>query len=158
MSVSLQIQSVIYHNEKESLKRALQSLANAVRVNRNTGKELGEVFVCYGDASSAPIYTEEEIADMLKCDQEIDRGADLFPLDPELEKGAKKARRADRTDTPKPRTTERKPNEDKQNLLHLLQCGLGDNVADLVVTNQEREFLFTYQGTKYKVVLSCPRT
>lgn len=62
MSVSLQIQSVIYHNEKESLKRALQSLANAVRVNRNTGKELGDVFVCYGDASSAPIYTEEEIA------------------------------------------------------------------------------------------------
>ena len=103
-------------------------------------------------------YTEEEIEDMLKCDREIDRGADLFPLDPELEKGAKKARRADRTDTPKPRTTERKPNEDKQNLLHLLQCGLGDNVADLVVTNQEREFLFTYQGTKYKVVLSCPRT
>ena len=34
-------------------------------------------------------YTEEEIEDMLKCDQEIDRGADLFPLDPELEKGAK---------------------------------------------------------------------
>jgi len=64
MSVSLQIQSVIYHNEKESLKRALQSIANAVRVNRNTGKELGEVFVCYGDASSEPIYTEEEIASL----------------------------------------------------------------------------------------------
>jgi hypothetical protein len=43
-------------------------------------------------------------------------------------------------------------------LLHLLQCGLGDNVTDLVVTNQEREFLFTYNGIKYKVVLSAPRT
>jgi len=64
MSVTLQIQSVIYHNEKESLLRALQSLANAVRVNRNTGKELGEVFVCYGDASSEPIYTEDEIAEL----------------------------------------------------------------------------------------------
>ena len=100
-------------------------------------------------------YTEEEIEDMLKCDREIDRGADLFPLSAELEQGAKKARRADRTDTPK--KAERKPNEDKQTLLHLLQCGLGDDVADLMVTNQEREFLFTYNGTKYKVVMSVPR-
>lgn len=101
--------------------------------------------------------TEEEIADMLKCDKEIDRGADLFPLAKELEPGAKKARRADRTDTPKTTKRERKPNEDKQTLLHLLQCGLGDDVADLVVTNQEREFLFTYNEIKYKVVLSAPR-
>lgn len=99
--------------------------------------------------------TEEEILDVLNADREIDRGAKLFELDAELQAGAKKARRADRTDTPKPR--ERKPNEDKQTLLHLLQCGLGDDVADLVVTNQEREFLFTYNGIKYKVVLSAPR-
>ena len=99
--------------------------------------------------------TEDEILDVLNADREIDRGAKLFELDAELQAGAKKARRADRTDTPKPR--ERKPNEDKQTLLHLLQCGLGDNVADLVVTNQEREFLFTYNGIKYKVVLSAPR-
>ena len=102
-------------------------------------------------------YTEEEVSDMLKCDKEIDRGADLFPLDPSLEAGAKKARRADRTDTPKKAVRERKPNGDKQTLLHLLQCGLGDDVADLVVTNQEREFLFTYNGIKYKVTLSAPR-
>ena len=101
-------------------------------------------------------YTEEEIADMLKCDREIDRGADLFPLSADLEQGAKKARRADRTDTPK--RAERKPNVDKQTLLHLLQCGLGDDVADLAVVNPEREFLFTYNGIKYKVVLSAPRT
>lgn len=99
--------------------------------------------------------TEDEILDVLNADREIDRGAKLFELDAELQAGAKKARRADRTDTPKPR--ERKPNEDKQTLLHLLQCGLGDDVADLVVTNQEREFLFTYNGIKYKVVLSAPR-
>lgn len=99
--------------------------------------------------------TEDEILDVLNADREIDRGAKLFELDAELQAGAKKARRADRIDTPKPR--ERKPNEDKQTLLHLLQCGLGDDVADLVVINQEREFLFTYNGIKYKVVLSAPR-
>ena len=102
--------------------------------------------------------TEEEIADVLKCDKEIDRGAKIFELDKELEPGAKKARRADRTDTPKKAVRERKPNEDKQTLLHLLQCGLGDDVTDLVVVNPEREFLFTYNGTKYKVVLSAPRS
>lgn len=100
--------------------------------------------------------TEDEISEVLRTDKEIDQGIPHFSLDPSLEPGAKKARRADRTDTPKPR--ERKPNEDKQTLLHLLQCGLGDDVADLVVVNQEREFLFTYNGIKYKVVLSAPRT
>ena len=104
-------------------------------------------------------YTEEEIEDMLKCDQEIDRGADLFPLDPELEKGAKKARRADRTDTPKKAVRERKPNEDKRILLEQLVNAIGGSPihAQCEITNQEREFLFTYNGTKYKVVLSVPR-
>ena len=112
-------------------------------------------------------YTEEEIEDMLKCDQEIDRGADLFPLDPELEKGAKKARRADRTDTPKKANRERKPNDDKRFLIDALVWAVttdieqaGDNVlaTDVEIINPEREFLFTYNGTKYKVVLSAPRS
>ena len=111
-------------------------------------------------------YTEEEIEDILKCDQEIDRGADLFPLDPELEKGAKKARRADRTDTPKKAARERKPNEDKRFLIDALVWAVttdieqaGDNVlaTDVEIINPEREFLFTYNGTKYKVTLSAPR-
>ena len=111
-------------------------------------------------------YTEEEIEDMLKADREIDRGADLFPLDPELEKGAKKARRADRTDTPKKANRERKPNDDKRFLVDALVGAVttdieqaGDNVlaTDVEIVNTEREFLFTYNGTKYKVVLSVPR-
>ena len=107
-------------------------------------------------------YTEEEIADMLKCDQEIDRGADLFPLSAELEQGVKKARRADRTDTPK--KAERKPNEDKRFLMRVLlnalanhdDEGFGEEFQSETV-NPEREFLFMYNGIKYKVVLSAPR-
>ena len=111
-------------------------------------------------------YTEEEIEDMLKCDREIDRGADLFPLAPELEQGAKKARRADRTDTPKKANKERKPNDDKRFLIDALVWAMttdieqaGDNVlaTDVEIVNPEREFLFTYNGIKYKVVLSVPR-
>lgn len=109
-------------------------------------------------------FTDEEILDVLNADREIDRGAKLFELDSELEAGAKKARRADRTDTPKPR--ERKPNEDKRFLVGALVWAVttdieqaGDNVlaTDVEIINPEREFLFTYNGTKYKVTLSAPR-
>ena len=99
-------------------------------------------------------YTEEEIEDMLKCDREIDRGADLFPLDPELEKGAKKARRADRTDTPK--KANRAEDVDKRTLIYLLSNAVR-GFDDLEIVNPEREFLFTYCGKRYKVVMSVPR-
>lgn len=107
--------------------------------------------------------TDAEILDVLNTDREIDRGAKLFELDSELEAGAKKTRRADRTDTPKPR--ERKPNEDRQFLIRLLTSAIHDSddpgfgeVLQLKITNHEREFLLTYNGIKYKVVLSCPRS
>ena len=109
--------------------------------------------------------TKDEILDVLRTDKEIDQGAKLFELAEELKAGAKKARRADRTDTPKPR--ERKPNEDKRFLLSALVWAMttdidqaGDNVlaTDVEIVNPERDFLFTYNGIKYKVVLSCPRT
>ena len=100
--------------------------------------------------------TEEEIADVLKADKAIDQGADLFPLAKELQAGAKKARRADRTETPKPRT--REEDVDKRYLLSLCFETLCDNInGDIEIVNPEREFLFIYNGRKFKVVLSCPR-
>ena len=101
--------------------------------------------------------TEEEIADMLKCDKEIDRGANLFPLAKELEPGAKKARRADRTDTPKTTKKERKEDTDKQTLLNALRGAVDTLCDDVEIVNPEREFLFTFGGRKFKVVLSAPR-
>lgn len=112
--------------------------------------------------------TDIEIADVLKCDKEIDQGAKLFELEKELEPGAKKARRADRTDTPKQAVRERKPNEDKRRLVEFLKNALENEICLSVtdtdyigttveIINPEREFLFTYNGTKYKVVLSVPR-
>lgn len=101
----------------------------------------------------------EEWEGILATDKEIDRGAKLFELDPELEKGAKKARQADRKPTErKPR--ERKENADKQILLEQLVnavCGSPTHARDLEIVNDEREFLFTYNGIKYKVILSAPR-
>lgn len=112
--------------------------------------------------------SEEEIADVLESDKRIDRGEKLFELDPELEKGAKKARQADR----KPTTynfqkRERKANNDKRFLIDAIHWLLttdleqiGDNVnaQDVKIVNPEREILFTYNEKKYKIVLSAPRS
>ena len=44
--------------------RALESLANAVRVDRERNGYLSEVAVLYGDASSAAVFTPEEVLDI----------------------------------------------------------------------------------------------
>lgn len=59
---SLQAQSVLYRNEKRSLKRAAVYLANAVRVEREQARRLGPVSLLWGDASPEPLFTGEEIA------------------------------------------------------------------------------------------------
>ena len=100
--------------------------------------------------------TDTEIADVLATDKEIDQGAKHFELAEDLKPGAKKARRADRTDTPKKAVRERKEDRDKRALIYLLASAIG-NVKTEDVINPEREFLFTYNGRKFKVVLSCPR-
>lgn len=104
--------------------------------------------------------TDAEIEQVLADDKRIDRGEKLFELDPELEKGAKKARQADR----KPTTynfqkRERKADTGKRDLISAL-VGAVAPLADgeVEITNIEREFVFTVNGRKYKVVLSMPRT
>lgn len=107
---------------------------------------------------------EAEWAELEATDKRIDRGEKLFDLDPELEAGAKKARQADR------KPAERKPREKKQDadkafllrvMLKALEThddkGFGTEFQSEVV-NPEREFSFTYNEKKYKVVLSCPRS
>ena len=101
--------------------------------------------------------TEEEILDVLRTDKEIDQGQKHFELAEELKPGAKKARRADRTDTPKKAVRERKEDRDKRALIYLLASAIG-NVRTEDIINPEREFIFTYNGRKFKVVLSCPRS
>lgn len=103
--------------------------------------------------------SREDAIELMEEDKRIDKGEKLYELDPELEKGAKKARQADRKPTErKPR--ERKENADKQILLEQLVnavCGSPTHARDLEIVNDEREFLFTYNGIKYKVILSAPR-
>lgn len=104
--------------------------------------------------------TRAEAIELIEDDKRIDRGEKLFELDPELEKGAKKARQADRKPTAYNfQKRERKADNAKRMLMQLLETAV-NGVADAPteVTNPEREMVFTYEGKKYKVVLSAPRS
>lgn len=104
----------------------------------------------------------EEAKQVLEMDKRIDRGEKLFELPPELEAGAKKARRADRKKVENVRR-ERKPDEDKRELIQYLESKLEDahhydmDLDDITITNPEREMEFTYNGIKYRLTLMRPR-
>lgn len=101
--------------------------------------------------------SREEAIELMDEDKRIDRGEKLYELDPELEKGAKKARQADRKQTTTKREKKAKP--EKAELCSAMMEGLnGLGITEFNVTNAEREFLFTHNGTKYKVTLACPRS
>ncbi len=99
--------------------------------------------------------TREEVLEMWEEDKEIDQGAKKFELDPELEAGAKKARQAERKKgDSKPK--ERKEDEDKTALMQVLMDAVKPTAESLEKT-KNGEFEFTFNGRKFKVVLSAPR-
>ena len=108
--------------------------------------------------------TDAEIADVLKTDKEIDRGANPFPLTAEQEKASKDARQADRKPTVyKLDNTNgkrsKKTDDTKKFLLSALIDGIEESTGGKVeVLNDEREFVFHFNEKKFKVVLSAPRS
>lgn len=107
--------------------------------------------------------SREEAIQLIEDDKRIDKGEKLFSLTPEQEKAAKKARSAGR----KPKTTvykfdttkRKKPeNKNKSDLISVITSALTEYGAEnLELINPEREFTFTMDDTKYKIVLSLPR-
>ena len=107
--------------------------------------------------------SREEAIQLIEDDKRIDKGEKLFSLTPEQEKASKKARSAGR----KPKTTvykfdttkRKKPeNKNKSDLISVITSTLTEHGAEnLELINPEREFTFTMDGTKYKIVLSLPR-
>ena len=99
--------------------------------------------------------SREEAIQLIEDDKRIDRGEKLFELPPELEKGAKKARCvASNKHKKSTAKREKKVDDDKRHLINHFTEGL-ENVN---VLNPEREFEFFYNGKKYKLVLSVPRS
>ena len=107
--------------------------------------------------------SRDEAIQLIEDDKRIDKGEKLFILTPEQEKASKKARSAGR----KPKTTvykfdttkRKKPeNKNKSDLISVITGALTEHGAEnLELINPEREFTFTMDGTKYKIVLSLPR-
>lgn len=109
--------------------------------------------------------TEDEAREVLEADREIDKGAKLFELSAELEAGAKKARRADRKTPTAPVKRERKADNDKRFLINLLNNALANSdderfteLPQIEITNAEREIVFQFNGRKFKITLSAPRS
>lgn len=103
--------------------------------------------------------SREEAIDLIEEDKRIDRGEKLYELDPELEKGAKKARQAERKVSTTPTKREKKAKPEKAEICSAMMDGLKElGVEEFTINNPEREFMFTHNGTKYKVTLACPRS
>lgn len=100
---------------------------------------------------------EETAKEIMETDKRIDRGEKLFELPEELKQGAKKARSAGNCNGYTKSNREKKADPEKGKLIADLLDGIpyAENVE---IVNREREFTFEYNGKKYKVVLSCPRT
>lgn len=118
--------------------------------------------------------TDAEIQQVLADDKRIDKGEKLFELSAEQEKASKQARQADRKPTVyKLDNTagkrSKKTDTDKQAIMGRLTSTLENWFAsnsqctynactDIEIINPERELTFSYNGKKYKIVLSAPRS
>lgn len=104
---------------------------------------------------------EETAKEILETDKRIDKGEKLFELSADQKKAEKQARNFGNCNLyTKPQKKEKPTDTDKRFLINLLAETL-ENIADtgqVEITNAEREMLFTQNGRKFKIVLSCPRT
>ena len=104
--------------------------------------------------------TEEEAKDIIKTDEEIDKGKKHFELSTEQKKAEKKMRSVGiKTVNPygKQTTRERPQDQDKRFLIETLELALSNFVENEKIVNPEREIIFNYNNRKFKIVLSCPR-
>ena len=106
--------------------------------------------------------TKEEAEQVIEDDKAIDRGEKLFQLSEEQEKASKKARGiGTKAQSDKPRAKrEKKADNDKAMLIETIKQALmnADGVANIEVTNSEREMTLTCNERKFKIALSAPRS
>ena len=118
-------------------------------------QELMELLQCTEEQAKQIIESDKQINKMSVRECESD-------LTQEQKASAKKARQGDRKPTVyKFDTRAKKSDLDKAYLVHFLAdclCMVTKSEEDLVVTNAERQIDFVYNGRKFRVVLSAPRT
>lgn len=103
--------------------------------------------------------TREEAIDVIRCDDEIDRGnTELFPLTAEQKKMVRGLTKADRDPNAKREVKrERKIDDDKLTVFTILKEALeGAEIENLTCKN-EAEISFAYNGAEYTVKLTKHR-
>lgn len=114
--------------------------------------------------------TEAEAREVVEADAAIDKGEKLFELNAEQKKASKKARSTGTKKRPtayKFEKRERKPNEDKRAIMNALMGAMEGwhhdeenpvaDVADLNLSNPERQIDFQFNGTNYSITLTAHR-
>lgn len=104
--------------------------------------------------------TREDAIKLIEDDAEVDRMTSAKQWDSDLsdeqKKAVKKAKSTGRAVSDKPTKREKKVDNTKKMLIETLKNSL-DMAEDFEILNDEREFTFTVNGEKFKVVLSKPR-
>lgn len=103
--------------------------------------------------------SREEAMEVIQADKEIDKGKDLFKLNAEQEKASREARQVSKGhhETKERKPKEKKVDDIKKDFIAEMVNAVEKIGGSVEIVNEEREFLFTYNGKKYKTVLSCPR-
>jgi len=58
---TLQIQAILFNNTPDKIMLSLDSIENALRIEKERSNLLGSVVVCYGDSSDNPIFYDGDI-------------------------------------------------------------------------------------------------
>lgn len=103
--------------------------------------------------------SREEAIQLIEDDKAIDKGAKLFELTKEQEQASKKARQTTGKVEKKTVKREKKSDNEKLEIMTALNGVLAtmEEVANIEKVNEERETTFTFNGRKFKIVLSAPR-
>ena len=103
--------------------------------------------------------SEEEAREILATDKAIEQGADPFPLTDAEEKASKEARRAEQDKATRKQTARaKKVDAEKLEIMQVIDDALCDLVDNVEVINPERELVCHFNGRKFKITLSAPRS
>lgn len=102
----------------------------------------------------------KEAQEIIADDEAIDKGAKLFEQTAEQKASSKKYRQGDRKPmVPNLPKRERKADDDKRKLVELLVAAVAMITDEApTVTNVERQIDFVFNGRKFRIVLSAPRS
>jgi membrane protein involved in colicin uptake len=103
--------------------------------------------------------SEEEAREILATDKAIEQGADPFPLTEAEEKASKEARRAEQDKATRKQTAKaKKVDAEKLEIMQVIDDALCDLVDNVEVINPGRELVCHFNGRKFKITLSAPRS